>query len=177
MERELTQELLQNPLSFEQTYDRVKQVQPRDPLEKYGLGMMDFDQLLDKHQGDSQVRESISKIMGAPNPGATQSEGVQAITVRQIIDVHQFMLEQIEEVTKHFHSLPDKDKYDVKTVTIVTQALVGSKIEAKFKITSEDIESAVMMHHTFFATDQEFAQLNIKIQHAMGKLMGTPFQN
>lgn len=33
----------------------------------------------------------------------------------------------------------------------------------------------VLMYHTMLATDQEFAAINIKIQHTMGKLMGTPF--
>merc|ERR1712194_456981 len=99
----------------------------------------------------------------------------QAISVRQIIDVHTFMLEELESVVKYFQNVPNKESYDLKTVTIAAQAMVGYKIEEKFSIASEDIESAVLMYHTTLATDQEFAQINIKIQHVMGKLMGTPF--
>merc|ERR1712226_461136 len=66
--KDLTKELLTKKLTFEQTYQRVKEVQPSDPLEKDGLSMLDFDALLDKHQSDPAVREAIAKIMGAPNP-------------------------------------------------------------------------------------------------------------
>jgi hypothetical protein len=173
--KELTKELLTKSLKFDDTYKRVKEVQPSDPLEKYGLSMMDFDTLLDKHQGDPAVRECIAKIMGAPNPSTCTSDKVQGISVKKIIDVHTFMQEELDKLVTDFHSMPNKDSYDMKTVTIAAQAIVGSKIEDKFGITSEDIESAVLMHHAMLATSQEFANINIKIQHIMGKLMGAQF--
>lgn len=173
--KDLTQELLTKNFSFEQTYARVREVQPQDPLEKYNLSMMEFDQLLDKHQSDPNVRDAIAKIMGAPEPGAQRNDKVQSITVKQIIDVHVFMLAELENVVKYFTNLSNKESYDMKTVTIAAQAMVGSKIEEKFNITSEDIESAVLTYHTMLATNQEFAQVNVSIQHTMGKLMGTPF--
>lgn len=173
--KDLTKELLSKSMGFDETYTRVREVQPSDPLEKYGLSMMDFDMLLDKHQGDPAVRESIAKIMGAPNPSNFTSDKVQGITVKKIIDVHNFMLEELDKLVHDFQSLPNRDSYDMKTVTIAAQAIVGSKIESKFGITSEDIESAVLMYHSMLATDQEFAAINIKIQHTMGKLMGAQF--
>merc|ERR1712039_1046157 len=119
--KDLTKELCSKSLSFEQTYARVKEVQPNDPLEKYGLSMMEFDQLLDKHQSDPNVRESIAKIMGAPSPGAATNEKVQGITVSTIIDVHKFMLEELDKIVTHFQNSPNKDSYDTKTVTIAAQ--------------------------------------------------------
>jgi len=173
--KELSSELLSKSLTFDQTYHKVKKVQPDDPLEKHGLSMVAFDDLLEKHRGDQGVREMMTKIMGAPNPNSCHSEKVQAITVKTIIEVHNFMLEELNNVVKDFNAHPNKDSYDMKTVTVTAQAIVSSKIECKFNITSEDIESAVLMYHTMLATDQEFAAINIKIQHTMGKLMGTPF--
>jgi len=149
-------------------------VQPNDPLEKYGLSMMEFDQLLDKYQSDPMVREAIAKIMGAPNPANTQSAKVQEITVKQIIAVHKFMLEELEELVSVYQGLQKSKDLDMKTVTIVAQAMVGAKMEEKFNIASEDLESAVLVYHTMLATDQEFATINLKIQHTMGKLMGSP---
>merc|ERR1711920_665352 len=173
--KDLTKELCSKSLSFEQTYQRVKEVQPEDPLEKYGLSMMEFDQLLDKHQSDPLVKEAIAKIMGAPMPGSTTPDRVQSITVKKIIDVHKFMLEELEKLVQNFQALPNKEQYDMKTVTIAAQACVGSKVEATFGITSEDIENAVLFHHTMLATDQEFASINMQIQHTTGRPMGTPF--
>lgn len=173
--KDLTKELHSKSLNFEQTYKRVKEVQPNDPLEKYGLTMQDFDFILDKHQNDPNVRDAITKIMGAPNLSNCASEKVQQMTVKKIIEVHTFMLAELEKLVQYFQQLPNKDSYDLKTVTIAAQAIVGFKIEEKFSITSEDIESAVLMYHTMLATDQEFAEVNIKIQQAMGMLMGSPF--
>eukprot|EP00441_Pelagodinium_beii_P036344 CAMPEP_0197642878 /NCGR_PEP_ID=MMETSP1338-20131121/16400_1 /TAXON_ID=43686 ORGANISM="Pelagodinium beii, Strain RCC1491" /NCGR_SAMPLE_ID=MMETSP1338 /ASSEMBLY_ACC=CAM_ASM_000754 /LENGTH=251 /DNA_ID=CAMNT_0043216065 /DNA_START=49 /DNA_END=804 /DNA_ORIENTATION=- len=175
--KELTQELLSQSLSFDETYKKVRAVQPKDPLESHGLSMTDFDKLLDKYQQDPDVRDSIAKIMGAPSPSNMASEKVQSISVRKVIEVHNFMLQELEKLVEDFQKVPGKEGYDMKTVTIAAQAIVGSKIEAKFGLTSEDIESAVLMYHANLATDQDFAQVNIKIQHAMGKLMGTTFTN
>merc|ERR1712087_784594 len=109
--KELTQELLKDKLTFEQTYKKVKEVQPDDPLEKYGLSMMDFDQLLDKHQGDDKVRDLIGKIMGTPHANTSDLEKVKAITVQRIIDVHNFMLEELDRLNTSFHQLPNKSSY------------------------------------------------------------------
>jgi len=173
----LTKELKAKQMDFRQTYDRVREMQPSDPLEKYGLSTMEFDQLLDKYQSDPMVREAIAKIMGAPPPGNTQSAKVQAITVPTIVSVHKFMLEALESLVKTYQDLQKTGDLETKTVTIVAQAMVGAKMEEKYGIASEDLESAVLVHHTMLATDQEFATINLQIQHTMGKLMGIPFQS
>lgn len=171
----IIQDLAKHALNLEQTYNKVKAVMPPDPLDKYGLSMMDFDQLLERHQSDPNVRESIAKIMGAPDPARCASEKVQAITVKKIVELHGFMLEELDSLVQDFGKMQDKESYDMKAITIAAQATVNAKIESKYGITSEDVESAVLMYHTMLATDQEFAAINIKIQHTMGKLMGTPF--
>jgi hypothetical protein len=170
----LTKELLAKQMNFQQTYQRVLEVQPKDPLEEYGLSMLQFDQVLDKFQSDPGVREAIAKIMGAPDPSNATSEKVQSITVKKIIEVHTFMQEELSKLVDHVQSMPGRDSLDMKTVTIAAQAIVGSKMEQKFSITSEDIESAVLLYHTMLATDQTFAQLNMQIQTTMSKLMGSP---
>lgn len=168
--KKLTRELLDKRMAFDQTYERVKAVQPEDPLEKYGLSMMDFDQLLNKHQTDPQVREGIARIMGVPdNAGPAQGSTVPA---KRVIEVHAFMLEELEKLLGHFNTIKEKGTYDMKTVTLAAQAVVGAKVEEKFHLTSEDIERAVIKHHTTLATDQEFASVNMKMQHTMALLMG-----
>jgi hypothetical protein len=173
--KELTKELLSTSLSFEETYWRVKEVQPQDSLEKHGLTMAGFDQLLDKHQSDPGVRAAIANIMGAPNPNSAQDKKGPAITVKEILDIHLFMLKELEVIVAYFQDLPEKSMFDMKTVVIAAQAIVGSKVEAKFHITSEEIETAVLNHHTVLAVDQDFSNVNVKIQKTMGKLMGADF--
>eukprot|EP00927_Polykrikos_kofoidii_P075381 TRINITY_DN71566_c0_g1_i1.p1 TRINITY_DN71566_c0_g1~~TRINITY_DN71566_c0_g1_i1.p1 ORF type:complete len:252 (-),score=60.03 TRINITY_DN71566_c0_g1_i1:211-966(-) len=173
--KELTKDLLSTSLSFEETYRRVKEAQPRDPLEKYGLSMMDFDQLLDKHQSDPAVRSAIANLMGAPNLESVNSKRVQDISVKEILDIHQFMLEELEHLVKYFEGVSDKRSYDFRTLTIAAQAIVASKVEARFKVTSEDIETAVLMHHGELVTNEDFSNANMRIQQTMGKLKGANF--
>lgn len=173
--KDLSKVLGSETLSFEDIYQRVQAVQPPDPLDEHGLSMNDFDLLLDRHQHDPSVRELIAKIMGAPSPTSTVSPNVQAITVKQVIEVHSFMLQELQNLNTEFHSKPNKESFDIKTVTIAAQAIVSAKIEHKYGINSEEMESAVLLYHTTLATDHAFAEVNIKIQQTMAKLMGTPF--
>jgi len=168
----LIKELKTKQMDFQQTYDRVKEVQPKDPLESYGLSMMEFDQLLDKHQSDPAIREAIAYIMGPP-AATTPSAKTQELTVKQIIEIHKFMLQELESLANSSDLASKKSQLDVKTVTIVAQAKIGAKMEEKFNVASEDLEAAVLLYHTMLATDQEFAKVNMEIQHTMGKLMGS----
>eukprot|EP00927_Polykrikos_kofoidii_P001801 TRINITY_DN106_c0_g1_i3.p1 TRINITY_DN106_c0_g1~~TRINITY_DN106_c0_g1_i3.p1 ORF type:complete len:248 (+),score=61.01 TRINITY_DN106_c0_g1_i3:81-824(+) len=170
--KNFTKELLSTKLSFEEAYKRVKEVQPSDPLEKHGLSMMDFDQLLDKHQNDPSVSAALSDIVGAPVPSSSYNK---SITVKEILSIHHFMLEELEKLVSYIEGMQDRSSYDMKTMTITAQAIVGSKVEAKFHITSEEIETAVLNHHTVLAVDQDFSNVNVKIQKTMGKLMGADF--
>jgi len=169
--KSLTQKLLANPMPFEQTYQLVREVQPDDPLERYGLSMMDFDQLLSKHQSDPMVREGLARIMGAPDPSASDKGAV--VPAKRVIEVHSFMLQELEKLVQYyFTTVKNKETYDMKTLTLALQAVVGAKVEEKFSMTSEDIERAVIKHHSALATDQEFERVNMKMQHVMAQLMG-----
>lgn len=169
--KRLIKELFKEPMDFDKVYTRVMQVIPADPLDKYQLSMGEFDRLLDTHQNDPKVREWIAKIMGSPSPDSVASDNAKAISVKQVMEVHQLMLQELDALAKKISEKPNLSQYDSKTVTIAAQAIVGYKVEDKFGITSEDIESAVLLHHTVLATDQEFANLNVNIQGTMGKLM------
>mmetsp|Transcript_14336 Transcript_14336/g.37046 ORF Transcript_14336/g.37046 Transcript_14336/m.37046 type:complete len:255 (-) Transcript_14336:70-834(-) len=167
----LTQELQAKSLAFEGIYKRVRDVQPQDPLERYGLSMMDFDTLLNKYQDDPQVREGIAKIMGIPDVGKGQDKG-SSVASGRVVEVHSFMLEELDKLVRHFSMVPNKESYDMKIVTLAAQAVIGAKVEEKFSLTSEDIERAVLKNHETLAKDQEFAKINMKMQQTMAQLMG-----
>mmetsp|Transcript_67971 Transcript_67971/g.199634 ORF Transcript_67971/g.199634 Transcript_67971/m.199634 type:complete len:252 (+) Transcript_67971:68-823(+) len=168
----LTDKLLANPITLEQTYHLVRDVQPDDPLERHGLTMMDFDQLLSKYQSDPQVREGLARIMGAPDQSAMANQGAVA-SAKRVIEVHAFMLQELEKLVQYyFTSVKNKEAYDMKTVTLALQAIVGAKVQEKFDMSSEDIEMAVIKHHSTLATDQEFERVNMKMQMVMAQIMG-----
>lgn len=81
------------------------------------------------------------------------------------------MLKELEVVVEKYNSVPQKEKLDTKIVTIVVQALVGAKMEEKYGYTSDDIEAAVLTNHKVLSTDEEFADINMNIQHTMGQFL------
>jgi hypothetical protein len=167
----LTDELLLAELDFDEVYRRVRDVQPDDPLEKYNFTMPEFDQLLDTHQNDSAVRNWISKIMGAPSPDSVPSKKAKEISVKQVLECHWLMYSELESLAALIEGRCKSRNYDNKTVTIAAQAVVGSKVQQKYGITSDEIESAVLQHHAILATDQDFGQVNDKIKTTMGRLI------
>jgi len=167
----ITKEFLEKQLNFMQTYARVCELQPEDPLARHGISMMDFDQLLSKHQSDPQVRCGIERIMGAPDtlaPGEKASD----VPARRTVEVHAFMLQELEMLLQQFQTIHTKEALDPKSVTVAAQVILGAKVEEKFSLCPEDIERAVIAHHTKLATDQEFASISMKMQATMAQLMG-----
>jgi len=174
--RSLTKELVSQEMSFEQIYARVSDVHPTDPLEKHGLSMVEFDQLLAKYRSDAGIKEAVAKVRGSAC--VKPSEKIRAITVETIIEVHSFMLTVLQRLQMEQGVLKSKVEeqlqvkasercYDRKIVVIVVQAIVGAKIQEKFSITSEEIESAVAMHHTKLDTSKEFVNVNMTIGRIM----------
>merc|ERR1711988_361211 len=82
-----------------------------------------------------------------------------------------FILKKLEHFIEEYKVELENRDLDLKIVTIVAQTIVGAKLETRFHITFEDIESAVTMHKTTLATEKEFADIKAKVQQAMGKLM------
>ncbi|CAK9100472.1 Hypothetical protein SCF082_LOCUS47015 [Durusdinium trenchii] len=174
--KDLTQELQRTPSSLVEICKKIEKVQPPDPMVKHGLQLMDLDKLLEKHQQDTEIRNSIAKIMGAPNPHNIASEKIQSISVKDVIEYHKFMLQELTTLIDEYENLPpgERQALDPKTVTIAAQVVVGARFEQEHQVSSEDVETAVLMYHANLATDQTFASVNIQIQHAMSRLMGTP---
>lgn len=153
-------------LAFEEIYARVRDSQPTDPLEQHGLSMTEFDQLLKKYHDEPGVREAVAKVRGVSGSGSlTSDENAQRIDVETIIKVHLFMVEQLESLMRQLRDrkCSEESDYDTKIVCIVLQAIVGAKIQEQFGLSSEDIETAVMMHRAELNTHTEFASVNARI--------------
>jgi len=169
----LTKELRGKQTSFDETYKRVKAVQPDDPLERHGLTMIDLDSLIQKHQNDPQVMNGVQAIMGDPSANAQPGANPGKVAdVKTLVGVHKSMLQELEKVTSMvLGDSSNKSKYDMKTVTLAAQAVVGAKLEESWGLTSEDIERAVIANHEELTVNEEFAAININVQACMQKLL------
>jgi hypothetical protein len=168
--REILEEFRKRPtVDFDFAYKRVKEIIPAHPLEQHGISMDVFDRLLDKFESNPNVREWMAKLMDSPK--LHTSEAANKIEVKELVAVHQLMLAELEALVSEIQKKSDLNEYDNKAITIAAQALVGCKVEKEFSFTSEDIESAVLLQHCALALDQEFADVNEKIQETMSQLM------
>lgn len=169
----ITTELVKNKQSFDETYQRIKAVEPEDSLEKYRLSVADFDKLLNAYGFDPQIKEGVRRMMGVHNT-SLPAEKDSVLPVSKIIDVHEFMLKELGDLVSDFESLKKsapKDHYNNKTVSLAVQAIMDAKVEEKFNLKSEDIENAVVRHHSQLAIDQKFANISKEMHGHMNKLM------
>ena len=165
----ITDEITANNLSFGQTYDLVETRQPNDPMEETGLSMNEFDELLDRHQEDPRILDSIAKIIGPSEEDLAGDDG-KILSVQELIDIHQFMLDQLKEITVEVQK--SKGHSDARTLTVTAQVLVGARVEGRFKVTSPAVERSVMVHQNQLATNHQIATINMMMQQAMTELMG-----
>jgi len=170
--KELKVKMLAKEMDFAEAYEQVSSVQPDDPLERNGLSMSDFDQVISKYQQDPQVMQGIMQIMGMPDE--SKAGPGKPVSVAEVIAVHVFMLQELESQLKDFSKVKSGKAWDMKTVALASQAIVAAKVEKKYGLTSEDIESAVMQNRQSLGSNQEFAEINQKMQIAMSQLMGHP---
>jgi len=158
---------------FREAYEKMKEASPADPLEERGLSMTDFDQLLQQNQSDPQVMELLAKIMAPSNPTTTSSNN-DDISVGKIVEIHKYMLAELQACVKEFQALPDKAAFDLKTVALTSQAVLAARVTAKFGFTSEDIEGAIMKKHKDLGMNPSFLQIHQQIQETMEKFMSAP---
>ena len=172
--KKITDEINSNDMTFAQAYARVKDLQPNDPMEQTGLSMNEFDELLDKFQEDPRILDSIAKIMGPSDEELVEDDG-RVLSVKELIDVHQYMLDQLkgisDELKSKKHSAASAS-FDPRTLTVTAQVLVGARVENKFKVGSPAVERSVMQHQAQLATNHQFATINMMMQQAMTELMG-----
>jgi hypothetical protein len=166
--KNITEEIKNGSLDFAAAYNLVKDKQPTDPMEDLGLGMDDFDRLLDKYQEDPRVLDAIARIMG-PSEDEMAADDGKVLSVQELIEIHRFMLEELKQISG---SMKKMSGVDSRAATATAQVLVGARVESNFKTTSTAVERSVMMHQNQLAGNHEFATINMMMQQAMTELMG-----
>eukprot|EP00440_Ansanella_granifera_P015938 gb/GFBE01017314.1/.p1 GENE.gb/GFBE01017314.1/~~gb/GFBE01017314.1/.p1 ORF type:complete len:240 (+),score=100.74 gb/GFBE01017314.1/:1-720(+) len=166
--KELASEVQAKSLSLSQTCKRCAEMNVSDPLDKYNLSMSSFNQILANYEDDAAVQDAVIQLMGAPKSGvAAATEAAASLTTKKLIDIHNFMVSEFEQL-----SAASAGCKDVKTLTFAAQAVVAGKTEAQFKVTPEDIESAVLSQQGALANNTEFMEINRKLSQAVSKVMG-----
>lgn len=109
----------------------------------------------------------ISRLTGGPDPSGKQpvmTEKAKSITVDKINEIHLFVLEELQIFMKEFHALSNKSSYDMKAVSIGSQAVIDAKVAAKFNLASEDLEGAILLNQPVLVKDHTFMTTHMKMQ-------------
>jgi len=167
--KELAAETQSKSLSLSQACARYTQMGVSDPLAIHKLSMIELNRALSEHEEDPAVQQAIATLMGSPPTGVTATQASQALTIQKLADIHNFMLAEFEKLA----ACSDKGSRDGKAVTFAAQAVVAGKTEAKFKVSPEDVEAAMLAQQGALACSDEFSSINLKLQQAMAKLAGS----
>lgn len=170
----LSRELAEEPaLTFEQIYAKVRAAEPADPLEARGMTPRDLESLLQSCHADPLVQRAMHELT-APLVGETAGEGsggkARTMTLEEIVEVHAFMLEELQKFAENFRGRSDRGSFSTKTVVVAAQAVLDSKTSAKFGVTSEDLGAAVMGKQDELKTSERFMSIHMQMQQAMVSL-------
>lgn len=157
-----------NPTMTEM-YDIVNEQTPDDPLEKVGLSVDQFDSILNDYQGDSDVNTAIMKLMGGESETKKNkpSQKVKAFTSAKLIELHKFMLEELNAVLPEAEKMKSADK---KNVAVSAQAIVGAKVQAKYGLTPDDVDACIQIHQQTLETSETFATIAFEVSTVMERI-------
>ena len=82
------------------------------------------------------------------------------------------MCKELQQTVEDYKKLENKRSYEEKTLTIAAQAIVAARIQKTYNYTSEQIEACVVANHNTLSEDSKFTSLSVKMQQAMGQLIG-----
>ncbi|KAK9174322.1 hypothetical protein CmeUKMEL1_00355 [Cryptosporidium meleagridis] len=172
--RSLTNDFVADPpKSLQDCYNKVKDASPQDPLDKRKISLVDFDRLVERFYNDEGISSAIEKIMGIHGPSSI-TERAGSISSDQLVKVNEFMLKELREFVDQYIFIANKDQFDVKTLTIAAQVWVGSKVEKQFNLSSDDIETAMLLHSQTLRNDPDFGRISFQMQATMEQLLGSP---
>lgn len=167
----LSKQLSDEPqLTFDQIYAKVRASEPADPLESRGMSPQDLEGLLQGCHTDPLVHQALQALTAPSSMGGGPSARAKEMTVEEIVEIHAFMLEELQTFAAQFRGLDDRGAYSTKTVIIASQVVLESRRSAKFGVTSEEVDAAVMEKHASLATSEKFMTIHMKMQQAMVSL-------
>lgn len=145
---------------------------PREPLEDYGLTEAAFQKHLQTYQEDEEVMACADKLLH-PN-GKGNSKDAAGITVDKVIEIHQFMVLEMQKVLQEFLSLPQEVRrsFTGKGCETTAELLVSIAVEQQIGLRCEDVEQAVVMYEEVLGGCPEFARCTEQLAQMMQHLIG-----
>jgi hypothetical protein len=161
------------PLSFLDGHKKILELNlPREPLEEHGVPESAFQNLLLEYQEDDEVMAQASKLLHPSGKGdPAQAKG---INIDRIVEIHQFMVKEMDKVLQEFKTLKQDSRHTFSTKACETTAelLVSVAVEQQLSVRCEDVEQAVMMYDEALQQHPEFTRCTEMLAHMMQLLIG-----
>jgi len=159
---------------FDVVYALCKAADPVDPLEARGLTMNDLEAPLQRNQNDQMVMMAMQALMsGGQDDMMMMAAPSVDISVEKLIEINTFLVSEVQNFMKKHAALPDKKKYDIKSVMLMVQATLDSKVIKKFGYESTDVQGATMQNQEKLGKNQAFLESHATIQQSMEMFMRT----
>lgn len=166
-------------LSFLEAYQKIIQLKlpDEDTLDQYGISPEDFQQTVGGYAevGDAEVMNAVQSMF-AP-AGKADADKASKIDKATLLDVHTFMVKQMESIVEEFNQLPAESVSSMpkKQRENAAELLVSVAVESSFKIRNEDIEEAMMLWGEQLQDDATMIDVQTKLASLMERLKEPPF--
>jgi len=160
-------------LSFLSAHEKVQELGlPREPLEDYGLTESAFQRLLLQYEEDEEVMTCAQKLLHPVGKG--DPERAKGITVGKIVEIHRFMVTEMQKTLDEFLRLDRETRrgFSGKECETTAELLVSLAVEQHLSVRCEDVEQAVIRFEEQLQGHADFTrcteQLATMMQHLIG---------
>uniref|UniRef100_A0A7S1M369 Uncharacterized protein n=1 Tax=Alexandrium catenella TaxID=2925 RepID=A0A7S1M369_ALECA len=161
------------PLSFADAHKKIQELGlPREPLEDLGLSESALQRLLMEHEQDEEVMACAQRLLHPV--GKADPERAKGITMERVVDIHQFMVLEMQKVLQEFLQLPQEARrsFSAKGVETTAELLVSIAVEQQLSVRCEDVEQAVIRYEELLQGHPEFARCTEQLANMMQHLIG-----
>mmetsp|Transcript_6234 Transcript_6234/g.14912 ORF Transcript_6234/g.14912 Transcript_6234/m.14912 type:complete len:504 (-) Transcript_6234:44-1555(-) len=161
-------------MSFLDAYNKMLELKlPKDPLERHGLTEAGFQQLLHQYEEDAEVMESAQLLLHPTGKG--DPERAKELKVVKIIEIHQFMVTEMQKVIQEFRQIPSdvRRTFTGKGCETTAELLVSMAVEQRLAVRCEDVEQAVILHENELQANADFARCTDQLAELMHQLIGS----
>eukprot|EP00930_Biecheleria_cincta_P057940 TRINITY_DN4379_c0_g1_i3.p1 TRINITY_DN4379_c0_g1~~TRINITY_DN4379_c0_g1_i3.p1 ORF type:complete len:523 (-),score=135.94 TRINITY_DN4379_c0_g1_i3:71-1546(-) len=158
-------------LSLLEGHKKVKELNlPKEPLEEIGITDAAFQRLLTQYEEDEEVMLKARELVHPVGKG--DPERAKSITIDKIVEIHQFMVAEMQKVLTEFLSLDQETRsgFTSKACETTAELLVSIAVEQHLSVHCEDVEQAVIRYEQMLQGNAEFARCTEQLANMMQHL-------
>merc|ERR1719330_961680 len=114
----------------------------------------------------------VQELLNPPSKG--NAERGAGFTVDRIIEIHRFMVEEMQRILQEFSSLPAEVRHgmNAKGCETTAELLVSVAVEQQLGVHCEDVERAVARHAEDLQEQRAFVSCTEQLASLMQRLVG-----